>query len=109
LIFVDKNEGFTNTWYQDVSCFESDFPCYSDKHLYQKWSSYCAVLQAMGLLKENNLKEVMKVADVAGKEFAIEQALDKMRAEWDNLKLTVVPYRETGTFVVKVRHWPCFA
>jgi dynein heavy chain len=56
----------------------------------------------MGLLKEDNLKEIMKVAEIAGKEYAIEQALDKMRTEWENLQLTVVPYRETGTYLIKV-------
>lgn len=61
----------------------------------------CAV-QEMGLLEEGKLAEISKVADVAGKEFGIEQALDKMEAEWAGLALAVVPYRETGTHVIKV-------
>lgn len=56
----------------------------------------------MGLLEEGKLAEISKVADVAGKEFGIEQALDKMEAEWAGLELAVVPYRETGTHVIKV-------
>jgi dynein heavy chain, axonemal len=57
---------------------------------------------ALGFLEERNLKEILKVADVASKEFAIEQALDKMAADWESVELGVLPYRETGTFVIKV-------
>ena len=60
-------------------------------------------LQALGLLEEGRLKEVAKVADTAGKEHGIEAALDKMAAEWAALQLQVLPYRETGTFVIKAR------
>lgn len=61
-------------------------------------------MQELGLLEDSKLKEVLKVADVAGKEFGIEQALDKMLSEWASLELSVVPYRETGTYVIKVRY-----
>jgi dynein heavy chain, axonemal len=57
----------------------------------------------LGFLEENNLKEILKVADVASKEFAIEQALEKMAADWESVELGVLPYRETGTFVIKVQ------
>jgi dynein heavy chain, axonemal len=56
----------------------------------------------MGLLKDNKLKEVLKVSDVAGKELSIEQTLDKMMNEWAHLELDIVSYRATGTFVIKV-------
>jgi dynein heavy chain len=59
-------------------------------------------------LKELNLDEtpqsleaVTKVCDVAGKEYAIEQALDKMEAEWKGVNLEIVEYRETQTYVLK--------
>jgi dynein heavy chain, axonemal len=57
----------------------------------------------LGFLEEKNLKEIMKVADCAGKEFAIEQALEKMAADWEVVELSILPYRETGTFVIKVK------
>ena len=48
-----------------------------------------------------NLKEslelIQKISESAGKEYQIEQALDKMEREWHGLNLTIVPYRETGT------------
>lgn len=33
---------------------------------------------------------------------ACTQALDKMVAEWDGAELQVMPYRETGTYIIKV-------
>lgn len=56
----------------------------------------------MGLLEAGRLGEVMVVADIAGKEHSIESALDKMVSEWAGLQLGVLPYRETGTYVIKV-------
>ncbi|ORZ30920.1 dynein heavy chain and region D6 of dynein motor-domain-containing protein [Catenaria anguillulae PL171] len=43
-----------------------------------------------------------KVSEEAGKEYAIEAALDKMENEWKSVVLEVLPYRETGTFIMKL-------
>eukprot|EP00803_Ostreobium_quekettii_P000129 evm.model.scf_11.8 EVM.evm.TU.scf_11.8 scf_11:53077-59131(+) len=59
-----------------------------------------AKAEDMGLL--SHLSAITQVADVAEKEYGIEQALDKMEREWKSVKIGVVPYRETGTFVIKV-------
>ena len=56
-------------------------------------------LQTYGL--ESCMEAITKVCDVSGKEFAIEQAMDKMEGEWQGVNLDVQPYRETGTFVLK--------
>lgn len=61
-----------------------------------------AAADELGFLEERALKEIVKAADVAGKEFAIEQALDKMVQDWEHVELGVLAYRETGTFVIKV-------
>ena len=79
----------------------------------------------MGLMK--HVEHIAKIAEVAGKEFAIEQALDKMEHEWNPVNLEVrgfvtanislyiscrqyfitlhflqiLPYKETGTFIMK--------
>jgi hypothetical protein len=50
---------------------------------------------------QEKIEPVSKVCDVAGKEFAIEQAMDKMEGEWKSVSLEVVLYRTTGTFVLK--------
>ena len=56
-------------------------------------------LKTMGL--DEHIETVTKTCDVAGKEFAIEQAMDKMEGEWKGVNLEIVPYRETGTYVLK--------
>jgi len=53
-----------------------------------------------GLLNQTEM--LSKVADQAAKEFAIEQALAKMKGEWADVDMVVMEYGETGTFIVKV-------
>ena len=45
---------------------------------------------------------LLQISDVAGKESNIEVALDKMAAEWANAEITVLEYRDTGTYVIKL-------
>ena len=54
----------------------------------------------MGILDHE--AAILKISDIAGKEFSIEQALDKMQNEWSTVELQLMAYRETGTFVIKV-------
>eukprot|EP00755_Sulcionema_specki_P029075 Sspe_Gene.17654::Locus_6284_Transcript_1_1_Confidence_1.000_Length_4893::g.17654::m.17654/K10408/DNAH; dynein heavy chain, axonemal len=44
---------------------------------------------------------IMKVSEVAMKEFQIEEQLNAMKREWEQLKFTITPYKDTGTFVMK--------
>ena len=44
---------------------------------------------------------ISKVSDVASKEFAIEQSLQRMEDAWKAKDFTVVAYKSTGTYVVK--------
>ena len=53
----------------------------------------------MGL--SNYVPIIAKIAEVAGKEFAIEQALVKMEGEWAPIAFEVLPYKETGTYIIK--------
>lgn len=53
----------------------------------------------MGLAKYIDM--ITKVAEKAGKEFSIEQQLDKMENEWKSVKFDVLPYKQTGTFIIK--------
>ncbi|CAF4566002.1 unnamed protein product [Rotaria socialis] len=53
----------------------------------------------MGLQKYIDM--ISKVAEKAGKEFSIEQQLDKMENEWKSVKFDVLPYKQTGTFIIK--------
>lgn len=57
-----------------------------------------------GILEMELLEKVdiiSKVCDVAGKEYSIEEALDKMDAEWKTIELEIISYKETGTFIMR--------
>jgi dynein heavy chain len=45
--------------------------------------------------------KVVKSCEAAGKEYAIESALDKMMNEWNPVDLEIMAYRETGSYVLK--------
>eukprot|EP00762_Andalucia_godoyi_P002130 ANDGO_02526.mRNA.1 Dynein-1-beta heavy chain len=45
--------------------------------------------------------EISEICDVAGKEYNIERALDKMEDEWKPVEFEVLPYKETGTYVIR--------
>ena len=46
--------------------------------------------------------EIVAVCDVAGKEYGIETALEKMHGEWEGIALEVKEYKETGTYVIRI-------
>lgn len=45
---------------------------------------------------------ITKIGDLAGKEYSIETALNKMAADWITVKLESMAYRQTGTFICRV-------
>ncbi|XP_071611851.1 dynein axonemal heavy chain 1 [Heliangelus exortis] len=58
--------------------------------------SYCLDMKLL-----DHIDSITKVAEMAGKEYAIENALNKMEGEWNSVSFTVVPYKNTGTFILK--------
>ncbi|XP_026203417.1 dynein heavy chain 1, axonemal [Anabas testudineus] len=50
---------------------------------------------------QNHVDVIAEVAEVAGKEYTIEQALEKMENEWLTVEFDVLPYKETGTYILK--------
>ncbi|XP_044079595.1 dynein axonemal heavy chain 1 isoform X1 [Siniperca chuatsi] len=50
---------------------------------------------------QNYVDDIAHVAEVAGKEYTIEQALEKMEQEWSTVVFDVLPYKETGTYILK--------
>lgn len=44
---------------------------------------------------------VTKIGESAGKEYQIESALDKMEQAWKGVEFEVLPYKNTGTYVMK--------
>ncbi|XP_047204788.1 dynein axonemal heavy chain 1 isoform X4 [Girardinichthys multiradiatus] len=51
---------------------------------------------------QHHLDEISRVAETAGKEYSIEQALEKMEKEWATVVCDVFPYKDTETFILKV-------
>ncbi|GLD91881.1 hypothetical protein PINS_up000414 [Pythium insidiosum] len=49
----------------------------------------------------DRIDDIVKVAEAAGKEYQVEQALTTMKSAWDKVDLQIIPYRETGTYVIK--------
>jgi dynein heavy chain len=50
---------------------------------------------------DKHIDKIAKVGEIAGKEYTIEQALDKMENEWKPIKFEVLPYKATGTYIIK--------
>jgi len=48
----------------------------------------------------DKLPEITKVCDNASKEYAIQEALEKMKSEWNDQILDILPYKDTGTYIV---------
>ena len=46
-------------------------------------------------------EKITKVGESAGKEFAIESALDKMENAWAPMQFDIAAYRETGSYVLR--------
>ena len=53
----------------------------------------------MGL--QDHVPKIEKICETAGREFGIEQALDKMEGAWKEVPLQVEAYKDTGSFVLK--------
>ncbi|KAG8290065.1 hypothetical protein J6590_091041 [Homalodisca vitripennis] len=45
---------------------------------------------------EEHAEVAVRLSEEAAKEYVIEQALDKMEAEWDVVNMEVSPYKNTG-------------
>ena len=55
----------------------------------------------MKLTKPSSVEAIVKVGEISAKEYNIEVALDKMEAEWKEVELDILPYKDTGTSVLK--------
>ncbi|XP_051777061.1 dynein axonemal heavy chain 1 [Erpetoichthys calabaricus] len=57
--------------------------------------------KCLELKLQDHIVTIAGVAEIAGKEYAIEQALDKMENEWGNVMFDILSYKETGTYILK--------
>ncbi|GKT35961.1 Dynein heavy chain, partial [Aduncisulcus paluster] len=58
-------------------------------------------LLELGLTEENKLSEINAVSVQSTKEHTLEKSLDKMSVEWRPVEFDVVPYRESGTYILR--------
>ncbi|XP_068082967.1 dynein axonemal heavy chain 1-like [Anabrus simplex] len=45
---------------------------------------------------------ITQIAETASKEYSIQQTLEKMQKEWEGMEMEVTPYKETGTYIMKI-------
>ncbi len=50
----------------------------------------------------DHIEQINKESEVAAKEYTIERALTDMKGSWDDVKFEIKPYRNTGTYVMKI-------
>ncbi|KAF7272031.1 hypothetical protein GWI33_015147, partial [Rhynchophorus ferrugineus] len=66
------------------------------------WSTTTTFNDVLKLGVEKYAEEIKNVAESATKEYAIEQTLEKMMAQWDDNLLEITPYKSTGTYIMKI-------
>ncbi|XP_044254832.1 dynein axonemal heavy chain 1-like isoform X2 [Tribolium madens] len=47
-------------------------------------------------------ERLVGIADEASKEYTVEQTLQKMMNEWENCTMELTPYKDTGTYIMKI-------
>ncbi|KAM3174254.1 hypothetical protein ACTXT7_010920 [Hymenolepis weldensis] len=51
---------------------------------------------------QDHIDVIAEVADIAGKEYSLESALNKMMHDWESINFEVQPYKQSGTYILKV-------
>ncbi|XP_038627172.1 dynein heavy chain 1, axonemal [Tachyglossus aculeatus] len=87
-----RNPGMRNRHWEELS---------AEIHINIKPKVNMTFARCLDMKLQDHTETISRVAEVAGKEYAIEQALDKMEKDWIPIVFTVLPYKDTGTFVLK--------
>ena len=69
------------------------------KQPYEEGQTFCIEeLVKFNIL--NSLEQVQTIGSVATKEFSMLKTMEKMEGEWQGLDFRVLPYKDTGTFIL---------
>lgn len=49
-----------------------------------------------------HIDKLVDIGDEASKEYNVEHTLEKMMEEWQNCKMELTPYKDTGTYIMKI-------
>ncbi|XP_030766886.1 dynein heavy chain 1, axonemal-like isoform X2 [Sitophilus oryzae] len=66
------------------------------------WSTTITFHDVLALGVEQYIDEIKSIAEAATKEYSIEQTLDKMLAQWEDNRLELTAYKDTGTYIMKI-------
>ncbi|NXX05401.1 DYH1 protein, partial [Larus smithsonianus] len=72
-----------------------------DIHINIKLEPNLSVGRCLDMNLLDHIESITKVAEIAGKEYAIENALNKMESDWNSVLFTVMLYKDTDTFILK--------
>uniref|UniRef100_G1MWR4 Dynein axonemal heavy chain 1 n=1 Tax=Meleagris gallopavo TaxID=9103 RepID=G1MWR4_MELGA len=72
-----------------------------DTNMDIKLDSDLTLRRCLDMNLQDHIESITKVAEIAGKEYAIENALNKMESEWSSVSFAVSLYKDTGTFILK--------
>ncbi|NXN51379.1 DYH1 protein, partial [Rynchops niger] len=87
-----RNPGMRNRHWEMLS---------EDIHINIKLEPNLTVGRCLDMNLLDHIESITKVAEIAGKEYAIENALNKMESEWNSVLFTVMLYKDTDTFILK--------
>ncbi|ENN83116.1 hypothetical protein YQE_00523, partial [Dendroctonus ponderosae] len=66
------------------------------------WTPTTTFSDMLSLGIEAHAEDIKNVAEMATKEYTIEQTLEKMLADWEENCLDIQPYKNTGTYIMKI-------
>ncbi|GMI07902.1 hypothetical protein TrRE_jg5473 [Triparma retinervis] len=95
IIIALCNQGMRERHWNDVVSNSDNIP---SSFKIDETLTYNAIMET-GI--PNNIEAITKISEKAGKEYNIEQALDKMVEQWKPVHLFIDAYRETGTSILK--------
>lgn len=67
-----------------------------------QWTPTITFKNCLELGIEKYTQEILQIGENATKEYSIEKTLEKMMMEWENNNLELTPYKQTGTYIMKI-------